>query len=103
MPDKCFKRFIFSACVSLTGKSEDQLAQCHPGVFAVNVMTRAQAGKAAKNVDLFDTLIASVLLEERLSPGHELVKWSPFEGGTTMPVTAPVVSLPLTREALITI
>ena len=79
----------------------DDLANRHPDVFSVSVLTRAQARKQAQEVDLSDSLFASVLSQEKLPPVGELVHGTPEFDSTSEPVTSPAVSLPLTREAFI--
>ena len=80
----------------------DDLFQCHPDLFAVRVLTRAQARKQAQDVDLSDSVFASALSEDRLPPVGEtessaasLEKYGSGAG--------PVADhgLALTREALI--
>lgn len=44
--------------------SEHDLTQRHPGVFPVNVLTRAQACKRTQDVELSDSLFVSVLSED---------------------------------------
>lgn len=75
-------------------------AQSHLNIFAVSVLSRAQAFKQAQDIEL--SVFTSVLLEERLPSLGELVDCTPKElRGVTVPATAPVVSLLRTHEALI--
>lgn len=46
----------------------DNVAQCHPEWFRVNVLTQAQACKQAQHVELSHSLLASALSEDRLPP-----------------------------------
>uniref|UniRef100_A0A671WFH3 Gypsy retrotransposon integrase-like protein 1 n=1 Tax=Sparus aurata TaxID=8175 RepID=A0A671WFH3_SPAAU len=76
----------------------DDLTKGHPGVFAANVLTRAQSGKLAKDVDLCDSLFASALTEDRLPPVGEMLDCAPQEPKTKVPASAD--PLPLTHKAL---
>lgn len=88
--------------VPISESGHDDLAQRHPDVFTVSVLTRAQASKQAQVVDLSDLLFASALSEDRLPPVYELANCAPKElECVTEPATVPLVSLPLAREALI--
>ncbi len=82
---------------------QGDLAQNHPDVFTLSVLMRAQACKQDQNVDLSYSLFASALSEDRMLPlAGELVDClseEPKEVPESAATTA--VSLPLTREALI--
>lgn len=80
----------------------DDLVQCHPNIFPVSVVTRSQKCKQTRDVDLSDSFFASVLSEDNLLAAGGPVNSSPEEGTIlTTTIPAPVVSLPLTWEALI--
>ncbi|GLD63275.1 uncharacterized protein AKAME5_001491100 [Lates japonicus] len=48
------------------------MAQKHPSVFTVSVLTRAQARRQAQGVDLSDSLPASALSEDRWPPSDDV-------------------------------
>lgn len=80
----------------------DDLVQCHPNIFPVSGVTRSQKYKQTWDEDLSDSFFVSVLSEDNLLPAGGLVNSSPEKGTVlTTTIPAPVVSLPLTREALI--
>lgn len=81
----------------------DHLAQNHPTIFSVSVLTRAQARKKAQEVDLSDSVLASVFSEDRVLPlAGESVNCRTVEPKeVTGSIVAPAVLLPLTRGALI--
>lgn len=65
-------------------------------------MTRSQKCKQTRDVDLSDSFFASILFEGNLLPAGGPVNSSPEEDTVlTTTIPAPVVSLPLTWEALI--
>lgn len=82
--------------IPIPESENDELAHHHPNVFTSCVLTRAQA-KVKAEVDLSDSLFASILFEENVPP-IESVTGSPAEPGRVSAV--PAASLPLTRAAL---
>ena len=80
----------------------DDLAQSHPDIFSVSVLTRAQTKKAMEG-DLGDSLFASALSEDRMPLGAEKVSPTPEKvSGMLKPGSVSVAELQLTRGALIT-
>uniref|UniRef100_A0A3Q1F7N1 Gypsy retrotransposon integrase-like protein 1 n=1 Tax=Acanthochromis polyacanthus TaxID=80966 RepID=A0A3Q1F7N1_9TELE len=85
--------------VPIADSEHDSLVQNHPNIFTVSVLTRAQTSKQAQDIDLADTLFASVLTDNSPSTGTP-VECTLEAEKVAESVTAPV-PLPLTREALI--
>ncbi|KAL7374979.1 hypothetical protein ABVT39_010012 [Epinephelus coioides] len=83
--------------IPIPESEHDELAHHHPNVFTSCVLTRAQA-KVEAEVNLSDSLFASVLAEENVPP-IESVTGSSVEPGCVH--AAPAASLPLTHAALI--
>lgn len=88
--------------VEVPSSVHDDLAERHPEVFTASVLTtRAKARKQAQDVDLSDSLFASVLSEEKLPPTEELLDRATQGSDVTKLGSPSLVALPLTREALI--
>ncbi|XP_047454139.1 uncharacterized protein LOC125016018 [Mugil cephalus] len=84
----------------------DELAEKHPDVFMVSVLTRAKARGQAQDqeVDLADSLFLSVLSQDELPPGGGSEDGGfrkPEQGGEPVASVALAAPLPLNREALI--
>ena len=62
---------VIDGTISVT--KPDFLALKHPDVLSVNVLTGAQACKQGQEVDLSDSLFASVLTNDKLPPTGESV------------------------------
>ena len=62
--------------IPIVESRHDDLVQCHPDLFSVSLLTRAQARKQAQDVDLSDSVFASALSEDRLPPTGETVSGS---------------------------
>lgn len=78
----------------------DDLAKKHPDVFAVSVLSRAKAHKLDQDVDLSDTLFASVIADDGLLSTGTPVNCT-SKGTEQATETDTAVPLPLTYEALI--
>ena len=88
--------------IPIAESKRDHLVQCHPDLFSVSVLTRAQARKQTQDVDLSDSVFASALSEDSFPPAGETESGTANlgkYGGGAGPVADHV--LPLTREALI--
>ena len=87
--------------VPISGMENDDLAKSHPDIFSVSVLTRAQVRDCSLDVDLSDTLFASVVSEDRLPSVGASVNRPLKEAESVPQSVAPPVPLPLNGKALI--